>query len=323
MRAPNFWRTANFLAKSLTPLGTAYNFAVQVRRCLVKSKKVSVPVICVGNILMGGSGKTTVTTSLVELLRSAGLTPHILSRGYKAKLPGPLAVNTMLHQPEDVGDEPLLLAAKAPVWIGKDRYKSAVKAIQHGATVLVLDDGFQNPHLAKDFSILVFDGQQQIGNGYVFPAGLLREKVADGLRRADAIILIDFATTPDWCQHPHVFHAKTQYHLKPSCDKYVAFAGIGYPEKFFDGLRCQGFNLVETRSFADHHTYSQADFKSLTDSAKEQQAQLITTAKDHIRIPKAFQSIVQIQPISLDFRDESLLLTEIMREVKNTLKVTH
>lgn len=189
LNPPKFWWKPTPLSRTLIPLGWIYNKVVQWRLLWGKQSKMSVPVICVGNLTLGGSGKTPTTMALANYLTKTGHTPHILSRGHGGK-------RTKTHRvtpgdtAKEVGDEPLLLSRYAPVWIGRNRSQSAQRAIAAGATVLLMDDGFQNPHIYKNFSLVVVDGSRGFGNGFVFPAGPLRESIHDGLKRADAVLVV-------------------------------------------------------------------------------------------------------------------------------------
>jgi tetraacyldisaccharide 4'-kinase len=309
LKAPQFWRKEGLLSLLLSPLGWVYGQVVAARLRRPKNK-VRVPVICVGNLTLGGAGKTPTVIALVQEFQRLGYSPHILSRGYGGKGYQALKVEPGYHTTADVGDEALLLAARAPTWVGADRYRSAQAAVNAGATMLIMDDGLQNPTLYQDFKIAVFDGHFPLINKRIFPAGPLREDFAKGLQRIDHLLLINFTHCPAWAAGLSYTLATTISDQLPTRDRYLAFAGIGYPEKFFKLLEKKGFNILETYSFADHHPYSVEDIKKLTQKAKKMKAQLITTEKDLVKIPKSAKKNIQSLKIHLEAD-----LTEIVNKV--------
>lgn len=295
---PQFWRKNTVLSHILSPLGWVYSQIVKWRLSGYK-KKVSVPVICVGNLSMGGAGKTPTVIALVQEFQRHGHTPHILSRGYGGTAQKALKVEIGYHTARNVGDEPLLLAQVAPTWVGADRYASANAAIQAGATLLIMDDGLQNPFLHQDYKIAVFDGQIPLENTLTFPAGPMRENFQDGLKRIDHVILINFSTIPDWATNKPYTLAETITDASPTTSRYLAFAGIGYPEKFYNLLTQKGFNLVSRQSFADHYEYTSKDIDQLLQQAQQYDAKLITTEKDLVKIPKNVRKNIQSLKIYL------------------------
>ncbi|VAV90131.1 Tetraacyldisaccharide 4'-kinase [hydrothermal vent metagenome] len=327
MKAPDFWnqrygRAAAPLTRSLLlPFSWLYGAVSRWRYQRVLAQQIEVPVICVGNISLGGTGKTPVALTIGKTLLAQGLPIAFLSRGYGGKEPGPLRVVPEQHSFADVGDEPLLLAQLAATYIGRDRVASAKMAIQAGAKCLIMDDGFQNPGLAKDLSILVVDSDVGHGNGRVFPAGPLREKVANAVARADAVVLVGDNKSPDLAGFSGpVLRANLQSTAKPPQTKLVAFAGIGRPERFFDSLRQQGCELEQEIAFADHHPYSPRDLQNLL-AYKQQGAQLITTEKDQARLPVDFRQHVHIWPVAMDFEKPDdlvqVLRAHILQKVMN------
>ena len=234
MRTPTFWNKKNVLFYTLLPLGWLYHFATALRIKLKTPYKSALPVICVGNLTAGGTGKTPVSIAIAGLLKQHNKNPFFISRGYGGKLNG-VIVNKQHHTPNDVGDEPLLLSEVAPVCIDANRGNAAKQALENGADILVMDDGFQNPSLYKDISFLVFNGKFGIGNGGVIPAGPLRETFSSGIKRADAIIIIgnDETNLAQKTNLP-VFFADIEEEKPITKNKDVyAFAGIGYPEKLY------------------------------------------------------------------------------------------
>jgi tetraacyldisaccharide 4'-kinase len=294
MRAPGFWwREPGPLSALLTPLSAIYG-AIARSRLERAGAKAGIPVICVGNPTVGGAGKTPAAIAIAQLLLAAGEHATFLSRGYGGRLAGPVTVDPAVHHADDVGDEPLLLARLAPTVVSRDRVAGARHAQQRGATVIVMDDGFQNPALAKDLSILVVDARRGIGNGQVLPAGPLRAPITPQLERAMALLIVgdgpgaDLIAGAAAAARLPVFHGR----LEPDRDaiagllgkKLLAFAGIGDPEKFFATLAAAGLDAVVRRSFGDHHRYSRTEADQLIAEAERDQLTLVTTEKDVARM---------------------------------------
>ena len=331
MRAPEFWNhkygrdAAPALRKFLSIAGWFYARATARRIALTKPYDPGIPVICVGNASVGGTGKTPVTAYLLESFGRMGFRAVALTRGYGGTQKGPLMV-TEKHTHDQIGDEPLLLAKKGMVWVSADRDEGAKAAKTQGAHIIIMDDGHQNPELLKTLSLLVVDAQIGFGNEHVFPAGPLREPVETALARADAIILmkpyLGFAADRELLEKfanlPVISAFLTPVNKAPR-GKLFAFAGIGRPHKFFDGLKRAGADVVEGLSFGNHYVYKDTDMKSLFDLAKEYAAQLITTEKDFVRIPKHYQNRVLVWPVKVQFEDE-LTLRRLLHPIIETAK---
>lgn len=313
MRAPDFWQTDGVMARLLDPVGRAYGLAGALRRRSVTPKRITVPVICIGNLTVGGAGKTPTALAVIDHLLARGDHPHVLTRGYGGRERGPLRVDLDVHDAETVGDEPLLLARSAPTWVSADRIAGAEAAVSAGASHIVMDDGLQNPHLVKDVSLLVVDGAVGFGNRRLMPAGPLREPPERAWSRIDAVIVIgeDRAGVgrdlPD--DLPTLFADLVPEgdpsHLRGQ--RVLAFAGIGRPEKFYATLEAIGAEIVETRSFADHHRFSAVEIEALTARSRQFDAVCVTTEKDHVRLPPNLGNSVEKLPIRLRFHDPDRL----------------
>lgn len=309
MRAPEFWTSrspgALALAWALSPLGALYDLGGRIRFGLARPHRSSMRVICVGNLTAGGVGKTPLAIAIAQRLTGHGKRVAFLSRGYGVDVKSPLLVDTKRHSSTDAGDEPLLLARYAPAIVSPDRVKGAELAAQTGAEVLIMDDGFQNPSLAKDLSFVAVDGETGFGNGFVIPAGPLREGVARGLSRAQAVIVMGDGPSPATALP--VLRAR----LEPSTQaaelvrgkKVAAFAGIGRPEKFFATLRSAGANLALARPFPDHYAFTSEDWAGLAGEAAEYGAILVTTEKDWVRLKPEWRAKALPFPVSATFQD--------------------
>jgi tetraacyldisaccharide 4'-kinase len=319
MRTPSFWyQPRGALATFLSPLGWLYGAGDKLISLFKKPHRFSVPIISVGNIVSGGSGKTPTAIALAQLLQTHGYGVHFVTRGYGGREYGPLLVNPSSHQPLDVGDEPLLLAQHAPTWIAKKRAEGIEAAIQQGAQVIILDDGHQTKGIHKDISFVVVDLLQGFGNGCVLPAGPLRENLKRGLKRADAVITIgDSRHMLSLPIDKKIFNATmVPQSLKIPVNPVAAFCGLGFPEKFYKSLEDADFTLVATESFPDHYAYTHEDLLRLDKLAQKHQATLITTRKDFVKLPSMWQSRVHVFDIHVDFADP----TAITRFICNPLR---
>jgi tetraacyldisaccharide 4'-kinase len=297
MREPAFWyRPPSWSSRLLMPVGAVYG-AIAARRMQRDGFGAGIPVLCVGNYHVGGAGKTPAVLALVAMLRELGETPVVLSRGYGGRLSGPVKVDPGRHAADDVGDEPLMLARTVPVVVARDRVSGVALARSQGASVIVMDDGFQNPAIAKDASLIVIDGHRGLGNACVFPAGPLRAPLDLQLARTDALIVVGdgSAGAPVAAAIAARGQPVLSAHLRPDeasvaalrGKRALAFAGIGDPARFFRTLRASGIDVAGERAFADHHPYSKAEIESLIADAQRDALTLVTTEKDLARLRQA------------------------------------
>ena len=314
MRPPAFWSTeeargsAALTRALLAPLGAVYAALAARRIARTEPERIEAPVICVGNLTLGGTGKTPVAIAILNRLTALGHAPAALTRGYGGRERGPVAVRPD-HTACEVGDEALLLARAAPVIVSRDRPAGARLALQRGADAVVMDDGHQNPTLYKDLSLVVIDAEAGWGAKRVFPAGPLREPVAAGLDRADAVIamtagpdaFVDYARLGlDGLEIP-VLRAWLEPAEAPPQGPLLAFAGIGRPQKFFDALAAAGGEIADTASFPDHHAFTVAEAERLIDLAEAWSATPVTTEKDWVRLPEAARARVTPWPVRAVF----------------------
>lgn len=313
MHEPAFWyRPSSLQSLLLSPLGAIYG-AVAGRRLQRKGLDAGIPVFCVGNYHVGGAGKTPTVVALVKLLRELGETPVVLSRGYGGRLRGPVMVDPGRHLAADVGDEPLMLARSAPVAVARERIDGLALARSQGASVIVMDDGFQNPTIVKDASLIVIDAHRGLGNCGVFPAGPLRAPLSPQIDLTDALIVIgeggaaDAVAAAVAARHKPVLKARLQADdatVTPLRGRRVlAFAGIGDPDRFFRTLRANGIEVVRERAFADHHPFTQGEIEALAAEARRDALIPVTTEKDLARLGRSpLQGIVPF-PVTLEFDD--------------------
>ena len=315
--APVFWREPpGFLASLLSPVGAVYDTAGRLRRTMSRSYRATVPVVCVGNLVAGGAGKTPVALALATWLMERGVPVHVVTRGYGGRLRGPVRVDPTCHDAVAVGDEALLLATRAPCWVARDRAAGVRAAVAGDAGAILLDDGLQNPTVAKTLGLIVVDGGYGFGNGRVIPAGPLRENLRRGLARVDAVVLL--AAQGD--------AANGAAGLSPGCEvpvlnavlapvngerlagmRLLAFAGIGRPEKFFTTLQALSADLVSTRAFPDHHPFRGAELEALRRDAELSGARLVTTVKDIVRVPPAQQAGIEVLDVEVRWSDPNAL----------------
>lgn len=320
MRAPGFWsREPGILSSLLAPVAFAYG-AVAARRLGRDGRTAPVPVLCIGNVTLGGAGKTPVAIEMARLAREIGRHPAFLTRGYGGRLAGPLLVDEAHHSPEEVGDEPLLLARHAPTIVARERPLGAEQAQRSGADLIVMDDGLQNPSLRKDLTLAVFDGEAGIGNGRVFPAGPLRAPMRAQWRLIDAVVIMGRGAAAQAIEAEGrrrsrpVFQAELRASQRVVRDlggaRALAFAGIGRPAKFFRTCRECGLEVAAERPFPDHHRFTARELGALLDEAERGGLVPITTEKDLVRLRPLLAAEprlcrVRTLPVRARFEDEA------------------
>lgn len=319
MKEPYFWNagldpksreSAPLTRLLMSPLAWLYRSVTDWKINHTTPIKVSARVICIGNLTAGGVGKSPVVATVRKRLDT--LTDErvcSLSRGYGGRLKGPLKVDPVHHRAEDVGDEPLMLSLSGESWIGADRANAGLTMSEAGVGVIVMDDGHQNPSLHKDLTFIVVDTQAQFGNGHIIPKGPLRERVDTGLSRANAVILMGEGPYPEQVTASGlpVMRARITPTAALPDQPYVAFAGIGQPQKFFDTLNSINADLRDAIPFPDHHKYSRADLHYLSQLAADHGATLITTEKDLARLPPDQRENILTLPVEAQFEDMAQL----------------
>lgn len=307
MKTPAFWQGNHPISDLLLPAAVLYGMAGTIRRLMAKPVRLPVPVICVGNVTAGGGGKTPVAIAIGERLKAKGVNAFFLSRGYGGKSSGPLRVDTAKHGAREVGDEPLLLSRTLPTVIARDRLRGARMAVAQGASAIIMDDGFQNPAIAKTLSLLVIDGGIGMGNNRLMPAGPLRESLSSALKRADAVALLNPGTfaLPSGIT-PLVAHSRAD---KPELKgrRVYAFCGLAWPEKFFATLEGLGAEIAGRAAFADHHFYTGDELAHIGHEAERLNAIPVTTAKDAVRLSPEARSRVTVVDIAVEFEKPDAL----------------
>lgn len=314
MKEPKFWYASTSSSYIqwffLWILSLFFRLGGALKKAFTVMRAVDKPVICIGNLTVGGAGKTPVTLSIAKYFKGHGKKVAIISRGYKGNLKGPLLVNATKHTAQDVGDEPLLLSLSCSTWISANRYKGAKAAIEAGAEIILLDDGLQHSTLKQDLKICVVDARRGFGNKKVIPAGPLREPLKSGLEHLDVVIVVGNVD-----QHRLTFeefnkpllqanisvNKEDWATLKNKC--LVAFAGLANPSKFFETLRLENFDVQHTVPFPDHHFYTPEELKILQECAKEYSAELVTTQKDWVRLPTILQKKIHQLRIQLEYEE--------------------
>jgi len=318
---PKFWQRRTLISYLLWPLSQIYRILGIIRYLFAKPVRFKAKVICVGNINVGGTGKTQIAIWLANFLTKKDINFIVVTKGYKGLLQGPIVVEPQ-HTASDVGDESALLAKYATVVVAQKIHKAVNYINKLNPQIVIVDDGMQNPNFYKDFCILSFDGLRGIGNELLAPAGPLRQKFASGVKQSDAIIIFnkdraDYLTARlESCNKP-LFGADTvpgNNNLDNELN-YLAFCSIGNPEKFFLTLEISNFKLLSTKVFPDHHSYTIDEIETLITKAKENNATLITTAKDYVKIPKKYHSNIKCLDTTLVIDKENELETLINEKI--------
>ena len=328
LKAPKFWykKKDTYLSNTLYPFSLLFRVGTKIRNIISTKQQSPLPIICIGNIVVGGAGKTPVSLKIGKLLTKAGYRPHFISKGYA----GLIKKNTLVqswHSATSVGDESILLSEVAPTWIGIDRIYSSKLAKKEGADCLIMDDGFQNPTIEKDFSIVVINASQEFGNKRVMPSGPLRESIKKGLSRTNLIIAIGETSNKLKNTIPSdIPLIEAKFEIKEGNKNFkgqniIAFAGIAYPEKFFESLEEQGGKIVKQISYPDHYIYTENDLLSLAETANKTKSILVSTQKDYVRIPKPYRSLVNTLKGEIIFENEELLIEILSNVIENYILV--
>ncbi len=313
MQPPEFWNHKGGIASVLEPVGRIYGAITSARASKTNVPRAAIPVLSIGGLTVGGSGKTPVTLSLTERLQDIGYKTAVILRGYGGSLKGPAHVDADVHTSLDVGDEALLHTSHGSTWVARKRIEGVNAAAAAGATIALLDDGHQHPGLHKDLRIVVIDGQNPWGNGYIFPAGPLRERVVDGLARADTVVIMGEDRFNVAGQMPtHISLLKASLVPDPLAlslrgQNVVAFAGIGNPQKFIATLQEIGARIVAWHAFEDHQAFGAADIQPLLDEAFAIGAVPVTTAKDAVRLSPDQRQQVNVVSVATLWKDEAAL----------------
>jgi len=314
---PKFWyQKRGWQTYLLLPISWVYQIAHKINQSRYKnSYNAPLPVICVGNAIAGGGGKTPTVLAIYKqiIAHNIAAKPFIITRGYGAKNEHSVIVDLQQHLPKNVGDEPILMAQHAPIIVGKNRQQSIELAIKNGADFIVMDDGFFNESIKKDIKILVVDRNMDFGNGFTIPAGPLREPLKSVLPKTNGIVTIG----PKFSSDLPVFQSHLETTNKPTTDDdYIGFCGIGFPEKFKATLVKEDYNLIGWYEFPDHHPYSEQNIKLMLDEAKERNARLITTEKDFVKIPAQYKEMVDVLYVQINFENNDAFVTFMNESLK-------
>ncbi|WP_421853698.1 tetraacyldisaccharide 4'-kinase [Oricola sp.] len=316
--APPFWYEApGWQTYVLAPASLIYGAVAGFRMDHHRPPTVDAPVLCIGNLTVGGSGKTPTAIAFAETARQAGYKPGFLTRGYGGSLATTHSVDPEHDSARTVGDEPLLLARAAPTMVARNRAQGATELVAAGIDFIIMDDGFQSRGVHYDYALIAVDSRRGIGNGAVIPAGPLRAPMVLQMRHADAVLRVGNGDAADPVVRAAARAAKPVYLAELVSREpetvlgrpLLAYAGIGDPEKFFDGLRALGREIPETRGFADHHEFTEDDASALLEAATAAGLQLVTTEKDFVRLDRSEGPLAELQrstrPVGVDLRFES------------------
>jgi len=324
IKTPHFWTELSWQSVILFPVSYIWRFGHYAQQKILNTKETEIPVICVGNLTVGGSGKTPVVITLCRFLSGIGKSTSILTRGFGGKEKGPIFVSTNLHQSLDVGDEPLMMAHSLDVCVSRNRPLGANHILDKKKyDCIVMDDGLQNPTLKKDLNIAVFDGKFGIGNGFLLPAGPMRQKLEVGIQNIDLVIFNGKDETglkQKIPPHIPIFTGELQPDEeiveKMKNRRVYGFAGIGNPSRFFKTLNNIGADLVGEAHFADHHPYTDADLTQLYEEAMQSGAELVTTQKDWMRLPTDWRDRVLTVPVRIHFSaDDTIKIVSFLETI--------
>lgn len=316
IKAPKFWQNRNFITEILIPISVIYFIIIRIKYFLLSKNepfKATVPVVCIGNPTSGGAGKTPTAIALANLLNEKGKKIAFVSKGYKGKFKETIKVDITTHNAFEVGDEPLILARYAPCYVCKTRKHGIEAAIKDGANIIILDDGLQDRTIVKDITISVIDGSYGLGNHLVIPAGPLRDRLDISFKHTDIILIIGDDNNNIREEIPSNLPILTgrmiPEEIPDNTQKYIAFAGIGMPDKFFYHLESIGLDIVGKYPFPDHHKYTKRQLRKLLDDAIFSDAKLITTQKDAIRIDEKYINDIVVYAAGLGFKEEKELIS--------------
>lgn len=314
---PGFWYTKNIFTYVLYPVSFLYFVFSNILKLFKYEKKVSVPVICVGNLVMGGSGKTHTCIAIRKLINKYFKKTTVLTKGYR----GYQKKSHLVRSDDDfrkVGDDALIHSLYGPVCVSKNRVEGANYCIKHKANLIILDDGLQSKHIHKDLTLLIVDGKQKFGNKKLFPAGPLRELLYYGLNRYDAIILVDIKECEfrqEFQSKIPLFQAKKEICINKTKKNVFAFCGIGFPQNFFNSLKDKGLNIVDRKVFGDHHIYNNNEIEEILRIAKLKKLDIITTQKDYLRINESYKKLIKYTKIEIIISEKKKLLSFVLQKI--------
>ena len=318
LKAPKFWYQSNFsiLAILLLPLSLIWITGTYLKKKFAKPIRSKIPVIAIGSAIIGGSGKTPSVIYVCEILEKIGYKPHVISRGYGGSANEVIKVSPEMSY-SVVGDEAIMMSKYYPTWVSKNKYNAFAMAEKDGANILVLDDALQSYNIFKNLNIYVYDSIQSFGNKLILPSGPLRESISSVLNRSQIVFLVNTDNFPEISKNKFQQNINYEISIKPEMrdKRLMPFAGLGFNKKFFDQLYNEGLDITLTKEFPDHHQYSQDDMYTLLDEANKNDSFLVTTEKDHLRIPNEFKSSVGIIYGKMISNNQTNLTSEIEKYI--------
>ena len=318
LKAPKFWYQSNFsiLAILLLPLSLIWITGTYLKKKFAKPIRSKIPVIAIGSAIIGGSGKTPSVIYVCEILEKIGYKPHVISRGYGGSANEVIKVSPEMSY-SVVGDEAIMMSKYYPTWVSKNKYNAFAMAEKDGANILVLDDALQSYNIFKNLNIYVYDSIQSFGNKLIVPSGPLRESISSVLNRSQIVFLVNTDNFPEISKNKFQQNINYEISIKPEMrdKRLMPFAGLGFNKKFFDQLYNEGLDIILTKEFPDHHQYSQDDMYTLLDEANKNDSFLVTTEKDHLRIPNEFKSSVGIIYGKMISNNQTNLTSEIEKYI--------